>query len=156
MWEKTADIFDWPHSFIAQLVSNGHGSMAYSLRSYLTGVRRHMVSRLLLLMALCWLFAVSTVVADHVDRHVLILHSYHPSLKWTAGIMEAMQDRLISAHPNISIHVEYLDTKRNPGSVYFTSYVEGVLPRKLAGRHFDLVLTSDNDAFNFSRNSPNC
>jgi len=114
-----------------------------------------MVSRLLLLMALCWLFAVSTVVADHVDRHVLILHSYHPSLKWTAGIMEAMQDRLISAHPNISIHVEYLDTKRNPGSVYFTSYVEGVLPRKLAGRHFDLVLTSDNDAFNFVRRHRN-
>ena len=114
-------------------------------------VYRHALSRLLLLMVLCWLSAVSVVVAAHVEKQVLILHSYHPSLKWTAGIMEAMQDRLISAQPDISLHVEYLDTKRNPGPWYFTSYVEGVLPKKLVGRHFDLILSSDNDAFNFVR-----
>ena len=137
--------------FIQELVFKGHGPMDRGLRIYLKIFRRYAFRSLLLLTALFWLSAASMAAADHVEKHVLILHSYHPSLKWTAGIMEAMHNRLVSAHPDISIHVEYLDTKRNPSPEYFSSYVEGVLPQKLAGRRFDLVLTSDNDAFNFAR-----
>ncbi len=87
--------------------------------------------------------------ADQIDRDVLILHSYHPDLAWTAGINVAMQDHLLANNPDLSLHVEYLDTKRNPSTWYRESYIEGVLLKKLAGHHFGLILSSDNDAFNF-------
>lgn len=111
--------------------------------------------RLLAVSCLCFLSSVSPVMAGHGDETALILHSYHPGLGWTAGIMDAMQERLVAQRPDLSLHVEYLDVKRNPGPAYFASYVEGVLPQKLVGRHFDLILTSDNDAFNFVRRHRN-
>ncbi|WP_020675911.1 ATP-binding protein [Geopsychrobacter electrodiphilus] len=110
--------------------------------------------RLFILAVLCGLLG-GTVVCAADTGQVLILHSYHPGLRWTDGIMAAMQDRLLKHHPGLSLHVEYLDTKRYPGSEYLSTYVEGVLPRKLAGLHFDLVLTSDNDAFSFVRRHRN-
>ncbi len=115
---------------------------------------RATIGRLLIVAVLCGLLSGSPASADHIG-HVLILHSYHPSLRWTASIMAAMQDRLLEERSDISLHVEYLDTKRNPDPDYFNRYVEGVLPQKLAGRHFDLILTSDNDAFNFVRRHRN-
>ncbi|MDT8444328.1 MAG: sensor histidine kinase [Desulfuromonadales bacterium] len=122
------------------------------LKIYLKYVR---YQGLLAVLCLCFLSSVSPVLAGHGDETVLILHSYHPSLGWTAGIMDAMQERLAAKRPDLSLHVEYLDVKRNPGPAFYTSYVEGILPQKLAGRHFDLILTSDNDAFNFVRRHRN-
>lgn len=80
---------------------------------------------------------------------ILILHSYHADLGWTAGIMRAMQERLTARRPGLSLHVEYLDTKRNPGPEYRRDYLDGVLPQKLRNLTFDLVMTSDNDALTF-------
>lgn len=82
-------------------------------------------------------------------RSVLVLHSYHPDLAWTAGIMTGMHRELDTVRPPLSLHVEYLDTKRNPGAAYRAEYLDGVLPHKLANHRFDLVLLSDNDAFDF-------
>lgn len=129
--------------------------MLNRLKVYLKYVPRQTSGRLLALMLLCYLFSITPAVAYHAGKNVLILHSYHSSLNWTAGIMTALQQRLIAHHPDISLHVEYLDTKRNQGHEYFTSYVEGVIPQKLSGLNFDLILTSDNDAFNFVRRHRN-
>ena len=91
----------------------------------------------------------STADADHNNRDILILHSYHPDLAWTAGINKAMQEQLLTNQPDLSIHVEYLDTKRNQTDWYRENYLEKVLVKKLKGLHFKLILSSDNDAFNF-------
>lgn len=129
--------------------------MVNRFKVYLKYVRCQSSGRLLALMLLCCLLSISPAVADDASKNILVLHSYHPSLNWTAGIMMALQKRLVAHYPDISLHVEYLDTKRNQGHEYFTSYVEGVLPQKLSGLNFDLILTSDNDAFNFVRRHRN-
>lgn len=103
-----------------------------------------------LLLILVLIAAPSPCRADHGKQNVLILHSYHPELGWTAGINRAMQNVLHETGPELDIHVEYLDTKRNPTPEYMALYGEQVLPEKLVGRHFELILTSDNDAFNYA------
>jgi PAS domain S-box-containing protein len=96
------------------------------------------------------LFVLKPATAEAKNSEdILILHSYHPDLAWTAGINNAMQHELLSHRTDLSLHVEYLDTKRNQGSWYRDSYLDQVLVKKLSNRHFKLILTSDNDAFNF-------
>lgn len=124
------------------------------LKVYFKNVSCFTLGRLLALL-LCCLFLAAPAIADHSYKSVLVLHSYHPSLNWTAGIMAALQKKLVGHYPDISLHVEYLDTKRNQSQEYFASYVEGILPQKLSGLSFDLILTSDNDAFNFVRRHRN-
>lgn len=111
--------------------------------------RRRLGQLLLPTLLLCVLAV--PVRADHAGPNILILHSYDPEMNWTAGINAAMSRTLLKARPQPSLHVEYLDSKRNPDPAYRQSFIEGVLPAKLAGRKFQLVLSSDNAAFNFVR-----
>jgi len=82
-------------------------------------------------------------------KHVLILHSYHPELSWTAGVMAGMQEVLTTADLPLQTHVEYLDAKRNPDHDYLDR-VDDLLQHKLRDRIFDLVLVSDNEALDFA------
>lgn len=83
------------------------------------------------------------------EKHVLILHSYHPGFPWTDQIMAAMQD-VFSAHGRgINTHVEYLDTKRHTDIEYVTHILDAIMRYKLSARSFDLILLSDNEALEF-------
>jgi len=104
----------------------------------------------LLFFILCSSFFTTFAGAADNSEDVLILHSYHPGLSWTADINRALQAQLLKNRPELSMQVEYLDLKRNQAAWYRDSYIEGVLVKKLKGRHFKLVFTSDNDAFNFA------
>ena len=79
-------------------------------------------------------------------RHVLILHSYHPGDAWTDNVMAGMREVLNSQSGKIHLHVEYLDTQRNPNPEYFSDILDILLHYKLENRPFDLVLLSDSDA----------
>ncbi|WP_298036295.1 PAS domain S-box protein [uncultured Desulfuromonas sp.] len=83
-------------------------------------------------------------------RSVFILHSYHPGLRWTDGIMAGVQEAFAESGQDIQLHVDYLDAKRYHAPEYFANFVDGILPYKLANLSFDLVLVSDNDAFDFA------
>jgi len=107
---------------------------------------RHFLPTLLLLL----IFAPPLAADAPHGEHILILHSYHPELGWTAGIQAGVRSVFERARPDLGLHVEYLDTKRNPSPEYRADYVEKVLVQKLAGRAFDLLLVSDNDAFAFA------
>lgn len=80
---------------------------------------------------------------------MLILHSYHPGLPWTDGVMAGMQEILDLPPETIHYHVEYLDTMRHPDPEYFTHVLDAILHYKLEKRFFDLVMVSDNEALNF-------
>ncbi|PLX96763.1 MAG: hypothetical protein C0621_01470 [Desulfuromonas sp.] len=101
------------------------------------------------LFSLLFLFFALPVRAE--PPHILVLHSYHPELNWTADIMHGITSTLALSEEEVLLHAEYLDTQRNPDLDYLSEVVGTVFPAKLASRHFDLVITSDNDAFNFVR-----
>lgn len=89
------------------------------------------------------------LAAPRSPRHVLIIHSYHPGLPWTDRIMEGMQSVLGQPNRQINVDVEYLDTKRHSDPAYFSHILDAILHYKFKDRSYDLVLVSDNEAFNF-------
>ncbi len=80
---------------------------------------------------------------------VLVVHSYHPELEWTANINEAILEQLQRARSNIEVQVEYLDAKRYSEQPYFDQVLKELYRYKLKGRRYDAVLVSDNRAFDF-------
>ena len=103
------------------------------------------VTRLLV----CTLFlAASLAMASPLpqgEARVLVLHSYHAGQSWAESVMQGVREVFAPEAPAILLHVEYLDTKRNPDPAYLDAF-DALLRRKLAGLSFDLLLVSDNDA----------
>ena len=86
----------------------------------------------------------------HDSKRILILHSYHAGLPWTDQIMLGIQSVLDKANNNITVDVEYLDTKRHHDSEYFYHVLDAIMHYKFKGRKYDLVLVSDNEALHFA------
>ncbi|MFC1523415.1 PAS domain S-box protein [Thermodesulfobacteriota bacterium] len=87
---------------------------------------------------------------NHSTR-ILVLHSYHQGLVWTDDIMKGMYSVFDKNDPNIDIHIEHMDTKR-----YFDGIEGKYLTRlremyrdKYKENHFDIILSSDDNAFQF-------
>ncbi|MFO7830347.1 MAG: ATP-binding protein [Desulfuromonadaceae bacterium] len=87
----------------------------------------------------------------HADslHNVLVLHSYHAGLTWTDGQMKGIEQQFEASRVPVRLHVEYMDTKRNPGGGYLEHYSD-LLHYKLRDLDFDLVLVTDNDAYNLA------
>lgn len=84
------------------------------------------------------------------NTHVLLLNSYHNGLDWTDNENAGMRDVLSkNAHP-IELHVEYMDTKRLADAAHLVNFREW-LETKYSKTHFDAILITDNDAFDFIR-----
>ena len=83
-------------------------------------------------------------------RDILILHSYNSGFKWTDDIMRGMTESLGEATRDVELHVEWMDTKRHPHPEFtFLNYQ--LLREKYRFTDFSVVLTSDDNAFNFAR-----
>ncbi len=85
---------------------------------------------------------------DKLQKNILILHSYHPSLNWTDSVMKGMQEAIIQSGETVQLHVEYMDMRRYSGEEYHQK-MEDLLFYKFMNVHFDLVMLSDNDALDF-------
>lgn len=91
--------------------------------------------------------------AGHKKR-ILYVNSYHPGYTWSDQILEGLNSRLKPAFgERIDLQVEYLDGKR------YSRQLEGALGDallslfkvKYADTRIDLLLVSDQDAYNFMR-----
>lgn len=84
------------------------------------------------------------------NHEILILHSYHTGFKWTDDILAGIKENLGKTLQNTEVHVEYMDTKRHPEAEYnYLNYI--LLREKYRHTKFSVVLTSDDNAFNFAR-----
>lgn len=96
----------------------------------------------------CLLLLVLCPASATAARQVFILNSYHPDYKWSADIMHGLEATLHQYDPEVLIHVEHMDTKRNLDPEYLAN-----LPRfmelKYAFLHPDLVIAVDDSAFFF-------
>ncbi len=106
-------------------------------------MRRYFVFVLYLLASLPLLFA------QALPKNVLILHSYQHDFDWTQLVHDGMVMELESArNAPVIIKVEYMDTKRvwdENLADRFADYLE----MRYKDARIDLVLVSDNDAFDF-------
>ena len=105
---------------------------------------------LLVLVLISYLPANVTAIEDISKKRVLILHSYYQGYKWTddehAGI-ESVLKPLIGAS---NILIEYMDTKKIFGDLY-SQRLHGVYELKYKNYGFDLIIVTDNNAFDFMR-----
>jgi PAS domain S-box-containing protein len=81
-------------------------------------------------------------------KTVLLLHSYHPDLPWTHAINLAMLAVLNAGPWPVAIHSEYMDTKRKFDATHLEN-LRTLYAHKYAQKQIDVILTSDNHAFNF-------
>ena len=84
-------------------------------------------------------------------KNILILNSYHQGYKWTDDITHGILSALAPESGNTRIFIEYMGTKWVKGAPYFES-LRKIMKLKFAKTRFDLIICSDNDAFNFLRN----
>ena len=83
-------------------------------------------------------------------RHILLLNSYHQSMTWVTDIVQAVEDELDAEQHNLLLHVENMDSKRFHSDDYIKSLHNFYL-EKYRQTKFDLILSSDNNAFDFLR-----
>ncbi|WP_419763545.1 MAG: ABC transporter substrate binding protein [Arcobacter sp.] len=85
--------------------------------------------------------------AQDNNKEVLLLHSYHKGYKWSDDISKAIEDKFAS-HQNIELTTMYMDTKRILDPIYLDK-LANLYKEQLSNRKFDLVIASDNNAFEF-------
>ncbi len=83
-------------------------------------------------------------------RRVLLLNSYQPNMTWVEQIEKAVFDVLRPAENDIILYIEYMDTKHVSTPAYFDRLKE-VYRIKYGHLKLDLILSSDNHAFDFLR-----
>ncbi|MBN2525134.1 MAG: PAS domain-containing protein [Deltaproteobacteria bacterium] len=91
--------------------------------------------------------APSLVHSDAGNRDVLLLNSYHKGNQWGDEVTRGIEDGLATS--GYELHVEYLDTKRQFTPEYIDLLI-GLLKYKHGLHKYRLILTSDDNAFDFA------
>lgn len=101
-----------------------------------------------LLLILLILFNCLQIVHSEESYNILLLNSYHKGYKWTDEVTRGVEETF--ADRNISLYIEYLDSKRFFNPEYLEA-LSVLLKKKHRSNPYDLVITSDNNAFDFYR-----
>ncbi|MBA4374379.1 MAG: hypothetical protein C0402_16125 [Thermodesulfovibrio sp.] len=91
----------------------------------------------------------SVLVADAAgpgNKKVLVLNSYHSGYKGSDDIVQGFRDTLFTSLPETEMQIEYLDSKHFNGND-FDSKILDLLRFKYQRRHFDLIISTDDYAF---------
>ena len=120
-------------------------------RTHRRKVSRGIYRKIGLLFLIACFFAVCaplSYIEANQKKNVLVLHSYHKGLGWTDRITQGIESVLHNTDQDIELHVEYMDTKRIFEAQYLQHLYE-LYRHKFRNRRFDLIVSSDDHAFNF-------
>ena len=107
-----------------------------------------MVDRLSKLLLFIFLLS-DLIISQNSSKNVLLLNSYHQGFAWTDKVTTNILQHLSNDKLEINTFVEYMDTKRmKPDSLYFANLSQ-LLRYKYYSFKFDVIISSDDDAFNF-------
>ncbi len=95
-------------------------------------------------------FARAVQVNQKTPRDILVLHSYHKGLPWTDGIAQGIEDKLRETAGPVEISHEFMDAKRIFSQEYLDQ-LNRIYLTKYARKKPDLIISSDDHAFNFLR-----
>lgn len=82
------------------------------------------------------------------SKEVLFLNSYHKGYKWSDDIINEVEKKFKDLE-DVELTVLYMDTKR-VGSLSYIDKLYALYKEQLANRKFDLIIASDNNAFDFA------
>jgi PAS domain S-box-containing protein len=100
-----------------------------------------------MVLALCWAGPLSAAdVPLQNGRQVLLLNAYHKGYLWTDETTRGVEDVLTGKA--VELHIEYMDTKRQFDATY-QGLLKQLLRYKHAKHRYDVLIASDDNAFNF-------
>lgn len=106
------------------------------------------MKRIILLLLILTSLAFCT---DHYQsKNILVLHSYHKTMSWVENIDKAIEDVLKPKEHNYILHIEYMDTKKINTKKYMND-LKNFYIQKYHNTKFDLILSSDDNAYDFLR-----
>lgn len=107
------------------------------------------VKTLLVLIACIWGLAGFMLPAFGAEsKRVLVLNSYHNGYPWTDNLVKGIDAVMRTAEIPVSLYIEYMDTKRISDEKHYENIFE-LYKHKLFRRKFDLIISSDDNAFRF-------
>lgn len=87
--------------------------------------------------------------SDSAVKKVLVLHSYHQGYEWGDSINKGIID-IFKTEENVDVHIANMDLLRNNSDEYLKSLEEFYRLRfDLKNQSFDVLIVSDDPAFNF-------
>jgi len=97
-----------------------------------------------------FVYSVSSLYATEPfeKKNILLLHSYHPEMSWVENINKAVLTTLQPKENNSMLYIEYMDTKRY-NSPHYIQTLQEFYSKKYHNTKFDLILSADNNAFDF-------
>ncbi|WP_175498328.1 hybrid sensor histidine kinase/response regulator [Desulfuromusa kysingii] len=104
--------------------------------------------RVLLITLLLQLLFLNSLSATVNSPHILILNSYNQGHPGTDSLIQGFQRIITEKIPEAQFQFEYLDSKNYSGPLYDESLFQ-LLNYKYKNRPFDLILASDDYAYNF-------
>ncbi len=90
----------------------------------------------------------SAVATD--GSKILLLNSYHQRMPWVAEIVRGAVNVLEPEKNDFSLYIENMDSKEYYSKEYFRSFLQ-TLKVKYSNIELDLILSSDNNAYDFLR-----
>ena len=101
-------------------------------------------------LALAVLLAPAEALASK-RKQILLLNSYHQGFAWTDAVSRGLMDVLRPRETGITLHVEYMDTKRVAFNGHYEEQLKNVYAHKFKDADLDLILVTDNAAYDFLR-----
>ena len=92
--------------------------------------------------------ALVTNISYGDEKNVLMLHSYSPENDWTRSIMAGVEQTFRGSSTAVNVVTEFMDTKRHSDKPYLHSLAT-LFARKFGQTRFDLVMVSDDHAYDF-------
>ena len=86
---------------------------------------------------------------EKTSKQILILASYNPGLRWTDSIGSEIENQLAIFYPTAEFSFEYMDTKKQAPTKTRLAELLELYQNKYKNRHFDVIICSDDDAFQF-------
>lgn len=83
-------------------------------------------------------------------KNVLLINSYNIDFQWTRNMVEGVEDALALYEENYEIYIENMDLKRVDSLQYINAFYE-LFMDKHELNSFDLILTTDDGAFEFAK-----
>jgi signal transduction histidine kinase/ABC-type uncharacterized transport system substrate-binding protein len=92
-------------------------------------------------------FNIKVSFAEETKKnHILILNSYNKGYAWTDNNINGIEN-ILKNNAN-TIHIEYMDAKRISDDKHFNNLYE-LYKHKFKNNKFDVIIASDNEAYNF-------
>jgi signal transduction histidine kinase/CheY-like chemotaxis protein len=97
-------------------------------------------------LALALLLSLAAGLLQAAPR-VLLINSYHPQFAWTAELTRGVQAALAHRIPDENLHIEFLDGRRMVDDPVYEARLKALLRHKYASFRPDIVISSDDYAY---------